>query len=36
VRLKNGCLADIAPTLLTLMGLNPPIEMTGVNLAINL
>ncbi|MFN9519299.1 MAG: alkaline phosphatase family protein, partial [Bacteroidota bacterium] len=27
--LKNGRLADIAPTLLTLMGIKPPPEMTG-------
>jgi len=26
---QDGCLIDIAPTMLTLMGLTPPIEMTG-------
>ena len=26
---KGGCLADIAPTLLHLMGLEQPTEMTG-------
>ncbi len=29
VRLKNGLLADVAPTLLTLMGIEIPTEMTG-------
>jgi len=29
VRLKPGCLADIAPTVLALMGLEQPREMTG-------
>ena len=29
VRLRNGILADVAPTLLTLMGLEIPREMTG-------
>ncbi len=28
-KLKNGILADIAPTLLTLMGEDIPTEMTG-------
>ncbi len=32
VQLKDGCLADIAPTLLQLMGLEVPSEMTGVSL----
>jgi 2,3-bisphosphoglycerate-independent phosphoglycerate mutase len=26
---ENGKLADVAPTILDLMGLNPPEEMTG-------
>ena len=30
--LKNGKLADIAPTILKLMNINPPVEMTGNNL----
>ena len=30
----GGCLCDIAPTLLTLMGLDIPAEMTGKNLAV--
>ena len=29
----DGCLRDVAPTLLTLMGLAPPAEMTGRSLA---
>ena len=29
---KDGCLADIAPTILDLMGLEKPIEMTGKSL----
>ena len=29
VRLKNGCLADLAPTILHLMGIPIPSEMTG-------
>ena len=32
VKLKNGRLADIAPTLLELMGLDKPAEMTGESL----
>jgi 2,3-bisphosphoglycerate-independent phosphoglycerate mutase len=32
IRLKNGVLADIAPTILDLMGLNKPEEMTGESL----
>jgi 2,3-bisphosphoglycerate-independent phosphoglycerate mutase len=32
VTLKNGRLADVAPTLLTLMGFAQPAEMTGVSL----
>ena len=31
-RLKNGILADIAPTVLELMGLAKPAEMTGNSL----
>ncbi|MEG1520301.1 MAG: 2,3-bisphosphoglycerate-independent phosphoglycerate mutase [Clostridia bacterium] len=31
-RLIDGCLADIAPTLLELMGLEKPVEMTGHSL----
>ena len=31
---ENGCLADIAPTLLELMGLEQPAEMTGKSLLI--
>ena len=34
IKLKNGELADIAPTALDLMGLSKPTEMTGVTLAI--
>jgi 2,3-bisphosphoglycerate-independent phosphoglycerate mutase len=30
--LKDGILADIAPTLLSSMGITPPEEMTGKNL----
>jgi len=33
--LKNGRLADIAPTLVSLMGLKKPIEMTGANLLVS-
>lgn len=29
---EGGCLADIAPTLLEMMGMTPPIEMTGKSL----
>ena len=29
---QQGCLADIAPTILYLMGLKQPVEMTGKNL----
>ncbi|WP_394355765.1 2,3-bisphosphoglycerate-independent phosphoglycerate mutase [Adlercreutzia wanghongyangiae] len=29
---EEGCLADIAPTLLAMIGLTPPAEMTGKNL----
>ena len=32
VTLKPGCLADIAPTMLSLLGVTPPKDMTGQNL----
>ena len=32
VGLANGRLADVAPTLLALMGLPKPLEMTGISL----
>jgi len=32
--LRHGCLADIAPTLLALMGLEHPKEMTGQSLLV--
>ena len=35
VRLRDGRLADIAPTMLDLMGLNQPEEMDGKTLIIN-
>ena len=35
VKLKSGRLADIAPTMLTLMGIEKPEEMTGESLVIN-
>ncbi len=35
IKLHNGGLADIAPTILALMGLVKPIEMTGKNLSSN-
>ena len=31
-KLDNGILADIAPTILTIMGVDKPKEMTGKNL----
>jgi 2,3-bisphosphoglycerate-independent phosphoglycerate mutase len=34
VTLADGCLADVAPTLLDLMGMAQPPEMTGVSLAV--
>ena len=34
IELKEGCLADIAPTMLCAMGLEKPAEMTGNNLII--
>ncbi|MFR2265903.1 MAG: 2,3-bisphosphoglycerate-independent phosphoglycerate mutase, partial [Clostridium sp.] len=33
--LKNGKLADIAPTMLNVMGLEAPAEMTGENLIVS-
>ncbi len=33
--LKTGKLADIAPTMLNVMGLEAPAEMTGENLIVN-
>jgi 2,3-bisphosphoglycerate-independent phosphoglycerate mutase len=32
VRLADGRLADLAPTLLALLGLDQPVAMTGVSL----
>jgi 2,3-bisphosphoglycerate-independent phosphoglycerate mutase len=32
VALKDGILADVAPTILARMGLQQPVEMTGHNL----
>lgn len=32
IKLENGILADVAPTLLNVMGLKVPVEMTGKNL----
>ncbi len=32
LRLRSGILADVAPTLLALMGLPQPAEMTGTSL----
>ena len=32
IELNDGRLADIAPTILDLMGLEQPVEMTGVSL----
>ena len=34
-KLKDGKLADIAPTMLTQLGLEIPAEMTGENLVVN-
>ena len=31
---EGGCLADIIPTLIEIMGLNKPVEMTGESLLI--
>ena len=31
-KLNDGCLADVAPTILSIMGIAQPIEMTGKNL----
>jgi len=35
VKLESGVLADIAPTILFLLGIEKPAEMTGTNLLIN-
>lgn len=35
IKLENGILADVAPTLLNVMGLDVPKEMTGKNLIVN-
>jgi 2,3-bisphosphoglycerate-independent phosphoglycerate mutase len=35
VKLKNGRLADVAPTILALMGIPQPAEMTGESLLVN-
>lgn len=35
IRLKNGKLGDIAPTILSVMGLDIPAEMTGVSLILS-
>ena len=35
VKLKDGRLADLAPTMLDIMGLEKPAEMTGESLLIN-
>ena len=32
VKLKEGILADLAPTILDMMGLEKPVEMTGQSL----
>ncbi len=34
VQLRDGCLADLAPTMLDLMGLEQPVEMTGKTLIV--
>ena len=34
-RLSNGKLADIAPTVLDLLGLEQPVEMTGRSLIVH-
>ena len=34
IALKNGKLADVAPTLLELMGIDPPADMTGRSLIV--
>ena len=31
---ENGCLADIVPTLIQLMGMEQPVEMTGKSLLV--
>ena len=32
IKLKNGKLGDIAPTMLEILGLEQPVEMTGESL----
>jgi 2,3-bisphosphoglycerate-independent phosphoglycerate mutase len=34
LRLRNGVLADVAPTILELMGMEKPVEMTGSSLIV--
>ena len=34
-RLRNGVLADLAPTVLELMGIEKPVEMTGSSLLVS-
>jgi 2,3-bisphosphoglycerate-independent phosphoglycerate mutase len=34
VKLKNGVLADVAPTILGLMGIEKPVEMTGSSIIV--
>jgi 2,3-bisphosphoglycerate-independent phosphoglycerate mutase len=34
-KLREGILADIAPTMLELMGLEQPVEMTGQSLIVH-
>ena len=35
IRLRNGVLADVAPTILELMGIEKPAEMTGSSLIVH-
>ena len=35
IRLRNGVLADVAPTILELMGIEKPVEMTGSSLIVH-
>jgi len=35
IKLRAGILADLAPTILELLGLDKPVEMTGESLIIN-
>ena len=34
VKVRNGVLADVAPTVLDLMGMEKPVEMTGSSLIV--